>query len=417
MVATRRQADNNTMLDHATMMITVADSAICAKINRMKQICKMKGNQTCADCPSKRPLGVSFLSRDKNKKMAAVLCCSQCIRHHKLGLGNQTRKIQYSRMIQEWTTENLDTLEYSGNKMVNELYEAKLSTTKDFDKNHVSHMAEKEWKRRDKFIKDKYQKGRYYKGPQEETKWSSEENMKRSSSLPLVLLADDESSSSSSSSHVSTMAPYHEQRQHQHRRESKAEDRREESRSRVRSILQRQRSRSEGYKARKREGADPRSHHKRSQIPSTISLQVDTPKKTAEKTSHSSRSHRSSLARSNNNHNHNHSRRQEALEGRASRRKQGALTRRRSRSEGRSEREKVSHELKSRSDSSLLGSSRRIRLSATMLINPDHSTGVPENFNKVNFDGPERYREALKQMVQPANTEAPVVRGSRRKES
>jgi len=128
---------------------------------RMMVVLKEPGNQVCAECPAKRPLWGSFLAISSNSdKSLGVLCCSSCAIHHHFELGEKRCMIKYLKMAHEWTIEDIEKLEISGNAKINEIFEAKL-TKEDFDKQLVLEEEEEEDTRRSKFIKHKYKKQKY----------------------------------------------------------------------------------------------------------------------------------------------------------------------------------------------------------------------------------------------------------------
>ena len=69
---------------------------------RMGEILKTPFNQTCADCPSKRPLWVSFLvSPIEEDKQVGVLICQECAQYHLFELGKKRTMIKYLKMAHE----------------------------------------------------------------------------------------------------------------------------------------------------------------------------------------------------------------------------------------------------------------------------------------------------------------------------
>ncbi|CAB9509605.1 ArfGAP with dual PH domains [Seminavis robusta] len=142
---------------------------------RRKQISSTRGNDVCADCPSTKPLWVSFLKSTVPTKdgdggsasggtkeiFVAVLVCPQCAQHHHFELGTKRCRIKNFKMQHEWSSEDILILRDSGNHHVNSIWEASL-TEKDFDKKLVLSDTEEENKRRAKFIKHKYKREKYH---------------------------------------------------------------------------------------------------------------------------------------------------------------------------------------------------------------------------------------------------------------
>ncbi|CAB9506454.1 Stromal membrane-associated protein 2 [Seminavis robusta] len=371
----------------------------------MKHISRQPGNQTCADCPAKRPLWASFLFRDDGQKMA-VLCCSQCIQHHNFELGDQQCKIKYSKMIHEWTLENIETLEKTGNSVVNKRYEAKL-TTKDFDKNLILPVAEKEWKRRAKFIKNKYEKCKYQEAKDE---------------MPQYVLMDDSSSSGSlanSGRESAALMARTQRRRRQSTTCTSKSDHGRQPRSTIPvpvrdSTIQRQRSRSEEFRRANSSLTRTRSKSERPMRTSRLSQNLEE-RSSLRAHSHPSRGsitkqdERGSL-RATTHPSRGSMRKQEK---RASTRKRRPSTRelhrRRSRSESRGQRKGSlePHRRRSNSESRLVVGSSGSE-STTMKTRREEATSF--STTKVCID---RYRDAFKKLtnvaVAPEATETKIV--------
>jgi Putative GTPase activating protein for Arf len=119
-------------------------------------------NQVCADCPDKKPLWVSYLSTLPNggPKRMGVLVCANCARRHHFELGDKRCHIHYLKMVHEFSLQDVETLEQTGNAVVNRVFEGKL--TKDiFDKDLVLEEEEQEDERRSSYIRRKYKKHQY----------------------------------------------------------------------------------------------------------------------------------------------------------------------------------------------------------------------------------------------------------------
>ena len=140
-----------------------SSSSISPDMNsRMMALLQEPGNLVCADCPARRPLWASFFATSSGgPKHLGVFCCSSCAQHHYFELGERRCRVKYLKMAHEWTMEDIEILEESGNKMVNTVFEANL-TKDDFDKSLVLiDSEEEEDERRTRFIKHKYKKRNY----------------------------------------------------------------------------------------------------------------------------------------------------------------------------------------------------------------------------------------------------------------
>ena len=130
--------------------------------SRMTALLQEPGNLVCADCPARRPLWSSFFATSSGgPQHLGVFCCSSCAQHHYFELGERRCRVKYLKMAHEWTMEDIEVLEESGNTMVNSVFEANL-TKDDFDKSLVLvDNEEEEDERRTRFIKHKYKKRNY----------------------------------------------------------------------------------------------------------------------------------------------------------------------------------------------------------------------------------------------------------------
>ncbi|CAB9509220.1 expressed unknown protein [Seminavis robusta] len=128
---------------------------------RMNSILMCPANMVCADCPSLRPQWVSFLyARVQVDKTLAVLCCDSCVQHHYFELGKKRCMIKSLKMVHEWTMEDVQTLEYSGNAFVNNIFEGNL-TYEDYIKTEVLKDEDEEFDQRGRFIKNKYKRRKW----------------------------------------------------------------------------------------------------------------------------------------------------------------------------------------------------------------------------------------------------------------
>ena len=130
---------------------------------RMSILLADPGNQTCADCPARRPLWVSFFatSRAGGSKHVGVFVCSSCAQHHHFELGEKRCRIKYLKMVHEWRLDDIEILENSrSNLAVNVIMEGTL-TNEMFEKERILSNEEEEDERRAKFVKNKYKKHKY----------------------------------------------------------------------------------------------------------------------------------------------------------------------------------------------------------------------------------------------------------------
>ena len=136
------------------------------KNKRIQKIQSIAGNAVCADCPAEKPLWVSFLKDSEETKGTnlsvggafCVIICDSCATHHHFELGGELCSLKYMKYAHEWSDEELDCVEQSGNRMVNHCYEAGKMK---FEKMEINYVKEEEDERRGKFIKSKYVKKKY----------------------------------------------------------------------------------------------------------------------------------------------------------------------------------------------------------------------------------------------------------------
>jgi stromal membrane-associated protein len=92
---------------------------------RLARIAKQSCNRTCADCPEKRPAWVSSIKPQQNfalgsTTLASFVCLECAGLHRKLGT-----HICFVRSVNldEWAIDDVDAAEYTGNEVVNEIFE------------------------------------------------------------------------------------------------------------------------------------------------------------------------------------------------------------------------------------------------------------------------------------------------------
>jgi len=142
------------------------DDEVNRKNKRVAKIQKLEGNGLCADCPTEKPLWVSFLKdgggdTPANLKVEGALCvviCDNCAPHHHLELGKEFCSLKYLKYAHEWSNDELDAVERCGNSMVNNCYEA---VKMKYDKNIMNPNPDEEYEARAKFIRNKYFKRKH----------------------------------------------------------------------------------------------------------------------------------------------------------------------------------------------------------------------------------------------------------------
>eukprot|EP00536_Pseudo-nitzschia_multiseries_P016404 jgi/Psemu1/221229/e_gw1.1102.17.1 len=137
-------------------MEQVIDEKIEIK-QRLARILRKDGNKTCADCSEKRPTWVSYIQPQQSfalgSKVMACFICSQCAgSHQQMGMD-----VCYVRNISkdEFDVEEVDYAEYSGNKIINDIFEGHLlkSTTEQVS---IKPLPGADMEKKERFIRQKY---------------------------------------------------------------------------------------------------------------------------------------------------------------------------------------------------------------------------------------------------------------------
>jgi len=123
---------------------------------RLARILRFSGNKICSDCPEKRPTWISFIKPQQNfalgSKILASFVCLECAGlHRKMGTHIcVVRSISHD----QFDKKDVDCADYSGNDVVNEIFEGHLQkSTMD---GHIKPLLGAEVARRERFIRQKY---------------------------------------------------------------------------------------------------------------------------------------------------------------------------------------------------------------------------------------------------------------------
>jgi hypothetical protein len=124
---------------------------------RLARILRVSSNKICADCPEKRPTWISFIKPQQNlalgSKVLASFVCLECAGlHRKLGTHIcVVRSISHNQFEQK----DVECAEYSGNEVVNEIFEGHLQKST-MDGINIKPLLGAEVVRRERFIRQKY---------------------------------------------------------------------------------------------------------------------------------------------------------------------------------------------------------------------------------------------------------------------
>jgi len=124
---------------------------------RLARILRIPGNKVCADCPETRPTWISFIKPQQNfalgSKVLASFVCLECAGlHRKLGTHIcVVRSISHD----QFDDKDVDCVEYSGNEVVNEIFEGHLQKST-MDGINIKPLLGAEVARRERFIRQKY---------------------------------------------------------------------------------------------------------------------------------------------------------------------------------------------------------------------------------------------------------------------
>lgn len=124
--------------------------------SRIGKLEQLPGNRTCADCFAPQPQWASLLLNEEDGRVEGlgVLVCQECALHHLHELGEDRCFLKFLEYFHEWTSPELEILEYSGNALVNGVYEAILGEDE-------RRQQEANSKKQAKFIRNKYAKCRF----------------------------------------------------------------------------------------------------------------------------------------------------------------------------------------------------------------------------------------------------------------
>merc|ERR1719343_272055 len=95
---------------------------------RLARVLRVPNNKTCADCPEQRPTWISFIKPQQKfalgSKVLASFVCLECAGlHRKLGTHIcVVRSISHD----QFEDKDVECAEYSGNEVVNEIFEGHL---------------------------------------------------------------------------------------------------------------------------------------------------------------------------------------------------------------------------------------------------------------------------------------------------
>jgi len=124
---------------------------------RLARVLRVPANKTCADCPETRPTWISFIKPQQNfalgSKVLASFVCLECAGlHRKLGTHVcVVRSISHD----QFEDKDVDCAEYSGNDVVNEIFEGHLQKST-MDGINIKPLLGAEVARRERFIRQKY---------------------------------------------------------------------------------------------------------------------------------------------------------------------------------------------------------------------------------------------------------------------
>lgn len=99
---------------------------------RLKAVLSDPDNQGCSECDRQeyKPIWASFLTSPVDKKVLGVVCCKKCYK-----LFNKVEGADFTLKsledLKDWTKDDIDALELSGNKLVNAVYEATVTNEKE----------------------------------------------------------------------------------------------------------------------------------------------------------------------------------------------------------------------------------------------------------------------------------------------
>jgi len=129
------QKDDGDIKDHfqeyyeSTQRKVMTKTATKTLKKRMAALLEEPENKRCSECWSKKykPKFMAILlqapiDNGRQHKKLGVFCCSNCQEFFQEGLGEELCAIKSLKTPEEWTQEDVETLEQSGNKTVNAMY-------------------------------------------------------------------------------------------------------------------------------------------------------------------------------------------------------------------------------------------------------------------------------------------------------
>lgn len=99
---------------------------------RLKAVLSDPDNQGCSECDRQeyKPIWASFLTSPVDKRVLGVVCCKKCYK-----LFNKVEGADFTLKsledLKDWTKDDIDALELSGNQLVNAAYEATVTNEKE----------------------------------------------------------------------------------------------------------------------------------------------------------------------------------------------------------------------------------------------------------------------------------------------
>lgn len=126
---------------------------------RLKVLMNRQENMVCSDCPERQPRWASLIVPPQGSPQGALpigaFCCLECSgSHRRLGV-----HISFVRSINldSWKEREVQAMENGGNKKVNSIFEARLNGV-------AKPVAGADGPTRERFIRDKYERRKYFDG-------------------------------------------------------------------------------------------------------------------------------------------------------------------------------------------------------------------------------------------------------------
>ncbi|CAB9516480.1 ArfGAP with dual PH domains [Seminavis robusta] len=154
-------------------------------LQRLKACQELPENQKCAECGEDKPAWASLLkapaalSSTTDKKKLGVFCCYKCCSYH-FQMGRDICQVKNIKSSEDWTEDEVKTMEITGNGISNAIYEGLMDSCKQSvkpdPKNHEAQaqFVEDKYKELKFFCKEAYQAhGSWFTYQQKEQKRSS----------------------------------------------------------------------------------------------------------------------------------------------------------------------------------------------------------------------------------------------------